>query len=133
MKNLRKSRKGLSPVVASIILIAVTVAVSIAVATWMGALVVGQMETEQVKITSVQFNTGYIDVTFVNQGSNAVAMDTQIFINGQSCTTIFLETTIQANDKISASISPYTWTTGYTYEIKAFTSNGNVLMYTAVA
>lgn len=33
-----KSRKALSPVVASMILIAVTVAVSIAVAAWMGAL-----------------------------------------------------------------------------------------------
>jgi flagellin-like protein len=33
-----KSKKALSPVVASIILIAVTVAVSIAVAAWMGAL-----------------------------------------------------------------------------------------------
>jgi flagellin-like protein len=33
-----KNRKALSPVVASIILIAVTVAVSIAVAAWMGAL-----------------------------------------------------------------------------------------------
>ena len=37
MKTL-KNRRGLSPVVASIILIAVTVAVSIAVAAWMGAL-----------------------------------------------------------------------------------------------
>ncbi|MGQ9552422.1 MAG: archaellin/type IV pilin N-terminal domain-containing protein, partial [Candidatus Bathycorpusculaceae bacterium] len=32
-----RSKKALSPVVASIILIAVTVAVSIAVAAWMGA------------------------------------------------------------------------------------------------
>lgn len=38
-----KSRKALSPVVASIILIAVTVAVSIAVAAWMGALTFGFM------------------------------------------------------------------------------------------
>ncbi|MEM2280727.1 MAG: archaellin/type IV pilin N-terminal domain-containing protein, partial [Candidatus Bathyarchaeia archaeon] len=36
--KLFRSRKALSPVVASIILIAVTVAVSIAVAAWMGAL-----------------------------------------------------------------------------------------------
>ncbi|MGQ9565095.1 MAG: archaellin/type IV pilin N-terminal domain-containing protein, partial [Candidatus Bathyarchaeales archaeon] len=37
MRKLFKSRKALSPVVAAIILIAVTVAVSIAVAAWMGA------------------------------------------------------------------------------------------------
>ena len=42
-----KSRKALSPVVASIILIAVTVAVSIAVAAWMGALTFSFMATEQ--------------------------------------------------------------------------------------
>jgi len=35
MKKLLKSKKALSPVVAAIILIAVTVAVSIAVAAWM--------------------------------------------------------------------------------------------------
>ena len=46
MKNHRKSKRALSPVVASIILIAVTVAVSIAVAAWMGALTVGFMGTE---------------------------------------------------------------------------------------
>jgi flagellin-like protein len=36
--KMRKSRRALSPVIATIILIAVTVAVSIAVAAWMGAL-----------------------------------------------------------------------------------------------
>jgi len=38
MMKFLKSRKALSPVVAAIILIAVTVAVSISVAAWMGAL-----------------------------------------------------------------------------------------------
>jgi flagellin-like protein len=55
IRKLKKNAKALSPVVASIILIAVTVAVSIAVAAWMGALVVGQMSTEEVKITNVDF------------------------------------------------------------------------------
>jgi flagellin-like protein len=44
LRKIRKNAKALSPVVASIILIAVTVAVSIAVAAWMGALTVGFME-----------------------------------------------------------------------------------------
>ncbi|MDH7556988.1 MAG: hypothetical protein QHH18_00070 [Candidatus Bathyarchaeota archaeon] len=46
-----KSKKALSPVVASIILIAVTVAVSIAVAAWMGSLTTGQMATEGITFT----------------------------------------------------------------------------------
>src|SRR3972149_6181828 len=58
LRKMKKNAKALSPVVASIILIAVTVAVSIAVAAWMGALVVGQMSTEETKITSMTFTVG---------------------------------------------------------------------------
>ncbi|NIQ04873.1 MAG: hypothetical protein GWO20_03795, partial [Candidatus Korarchaeota archaeon] len=46
MKRIWKGKKALSPVVAAIILIAVTVAVSIAVAAWMGALTFTFMGTE---------------------------------------------------------------------------------------
>ncbi len=60
IRKLKKNAKALSPVVASIILIAVTVAVSIAVAAWMGALVVGNMNTEEVKITNVEYATARI-------------------------------------------------------------------------
>ena len=54
--NFRKFRrsKALSPVIATIILIAVTVAVSVVVAAWMGALTIGFMgNSEQAKITNV--------------------------------------------------------------------------------
>lgn len=71
-----KSRKALSPVVASIILIAVTVAVSIAVAAWMGALSVGFMGTEQLNIVDVRYDKNnykvYIDVT--NSGGGTITI-----------------------------------------------------------
>jgi flagellin-like protein len=41
------SKKGLSPVIASIILIAVIVAVSIAAATWMGSMSFSFMEVDE--------------------------------------------------------------------------------------
>jgi flagellin-like protein len=50
-----KSKKALSPVVASIILIAVTVAVSLAVAIWMGSLTGGYMKTEELQITGYRW------------------------------------------------------------------------------
>ena len=56
MRKLLKSKKALSPVVAAIILIAVTVAVSIAVAAWMGSLSMGFMETKELTISSIQIN-----------------------------------------------------------------------------
>ena len=46
IRKLKKNSKALSPVVASIILIAVTVAVSVVVAAWMGGMSIGLMETQ---------------------------------------------------------------------------------------
>jgi flagellin-like protein len=59
IRKFKKNSKALSPVVASIILIAVTVAVSVVVAAWMGGMTIGLMgSTEQVSITNVQFTLG---------------------------------------------------------------------------
>ena len=55
-RKFKKNAKALSPVVASIILIAVTVAVSVVVAAWMSGMTFGLMgNAEQAKITNVQF------------------------------------------------------------------------------
>ncbi|MEM2419748.1 MAG: archaellin/type IV pilin N-terminal domain-containing protein [Candidatus Bathyarchaeia archaeon] len=84
--KLFKSRKALSPVVASIILIAVTVAVSIAVAAWMGALTIGFMGTEELRITKLtwQWNTDPGLRKFVivvnNTGTKDVTI-TQVLVN----------------------------------------------------
>ena len=52
-RKFKKNAKALSPVVASIILIAVTVAVSVVVAAWMGGMTIGLMgNAEQAKITN---------------------------------------------------------------------------------
>jgi len=58
-----KSKKALSPVVASIILIAVTVAVSIAVAVWMGALPGLFMKIEEISFTGQEWGSNYINIT----------------------------------------------------------------------
>ncbi len=83
MKILR-SKKALSPVVASIILIAVTVAVSIAVAAWMGALTFSFMGgAENLNVgnpwgwnlgnTTV---AGYVYLNVTNNGGNSLVLNT---------------------------------------------------------
>ena len=62
-----KSKKALSPVVASIILIAVTVAVSIAVAAWMGALTFTFMRTEEIAFTGQEWGKNYINITMTTR------------------------------------------------------------------
>ncbi len=56
LRKIKKNSKALSPVIASIILIAVTVAVSVVVAAWMGGMTIGFMgNAEQVSITNIAF------------------------------------------------------------------------------
>ena len=88
MKKLLKSRKALSPVVAAIILIAVTVAVSIAVAAWMGSLTIGFMETSELTITEVEFTTApeSIVVHVTNTGTSSFTVR-NIRVNGEISST----------------------------------------------
>jgi len=101
-RKFRKSAKALSPVIATIILIAVTVAVSVVVAAWMGALTIGFMgNSEQAKITNVVLTNTYDPatsslttgtttaavVTIQNTGSAAVTISSAT-IDGNSATLV---------------------------------------------
>jgi len=121
-----KSKKALSPVVASIILIAVTVAVSIAVAAWMGALTFSFMAgTEQVRISYVQWpdaNTIYITVG--NEGTAVITLK-RVYVNNvlqgtHNCTNVSID---PGTSKL-CSIT-YTWAAGQTYEITVETAKNN--------
>ncbi len=77
-RKFRKNAKALSPVIATIRLIAVTVAVSVVVAAWMGALTIGFMgNAENVKITNVAFKDASTAIlTVQNNGANSVTINT---------------------------------------------------------
>ncbi len=129
---MRTKRKALSPVVASIILIAVTVAVSIAVAAWMGALTFTFMATEELKITNVEFITGgsLVNVTMQNTGTTPITVE-EIRIN-QGSNLLSSDVTVAANAVVEQQVS-YSWTQGNAYQIKVQTSKGNQYYYNANA
>lgn len=129
---MRTKRKALSPVVASIILIAVTVAVSIAVAAWMGALTFTFMATEELKITNVEFITGgsLVNVTMQNTGTSPITVE-EIRIN-QGSNLLSSDVTVAANAVVEQQVS-YSWTQGNAYQIKVQTSKGNQYYYNANA
>jgi flagellin-like protein len=133
MRKLRKNAKALSPVVASIILIAVTVAVSIAVAAWMGALSIGFMETEQLSITNIQWDdtTGAeaIDLDLRNTGTTDVVISSAT-VNGE--TIDIADVTVVKNMDGTVSV-PYVWVQGNTYQIRLMSTKGNYFPYNAVA
>jgi len=136
LRKIRKNTKALSPVVASIILIAVTVAVSIAVAAWMGALTVGFMETEELKITQMEFVGGAtptsIDLSVSNIGTSPVTITVDAYVNGQYAP-LADEVTFLANADGTVSIPYTTWVQGDNYQVRITSTRGNTFTYTAVA
>jgi archaellum component FlaF (FlaF/FlaG flagellin family) len=72
----RKNAKALSPVVASIILIAATIAVSVVVAAWMGGIIGPMGNAEQASITNVAYlNNTAVTVTVRNTGNSTVTIN----------------------------------------------------------
>jgi len=131
MKKLFRNKKALSPVVAAIILIAVTVAVSIAVAAWMGALTFTFMGTEELKITNVEFLSGnHVNITLQNTGTSPITVN-EIYISG-STNLLSSSITLPANSQQEVQVN-YSWQSGYSYQIKVVTSKGNQFYYTATA
>jgi flagellin-like protein len=135
LRKLRKNAKALSPVVASIILIAVTVAVSIAVAAWMGALTVGFMGTEELRITSMTFSSGAITLVANNTGTSPVTVN-EVWVNNvaYTSTTSNVGESIGANSGMQFVITYAPGVTdGDNYQVKLVSSKGNTFLYTAVA
>jgi len=127
-----RSRKALSPVVASIILIAVTVAVSIAVAAWMGALSFNFMNTEQISITYADFDqAGQITLTVTNSGSTDVSINLAT-VNGHAATLGTNPTPILANSAGTLVVVTYVWLPSETETIKLTSTKGNSFPYTVV-
>ena len=133
-RKFRKNAKALSPVIATIILIAVTVAVSVVVAAWMGALTIGFMgNSEQVSITNtVLSNTGgngQAVLTVQNTGSASVTISGAT-IDGN--TVSFTVSPVGPIAKGTSSTVTLTWT-GSTfvntaqYTIKLMTAKGNTV------
>jgi flagellin-like protein len=125
-----KSKKALSPVVASIILIAVTVAVSIAVAAWMGALTFSFMGTEQLTIPTLKWNVGMtsFSINVTNSGTKDVTIS-QIQVNygtyGIGTLPTGLPMVLKSGHSLAALIDvTYTYTNGTGYDISVVTSSG---------
>jgi flagellin-like protein len=131
-----KSRKALSPVVASIILIAVTVAVSIAVAAWMGALTFTFTKTEELKIVGYNWVAGntQINLTVTNTGpADLVISGAQV--DDAAATWSAGDSTLAKGDStwvlITKPGTPTTFTSGTKYNFAVLTAGGNKYPYSA--
>ena len=144
IRKIKKNSKGLSPGIASIILIAVTVAVSVVVAAWMGGMTIGFMgNAEQVSITNIAFvpaagaNPATLEVLVTNSGSTPATVSSA-FINGVDATgTGITSIPVQPIAKSSSASITLNLPTGITldagssYQVKLITQKGTSVVNTA--
>jgi flagellin-like protein len=128
MRKLLKSKKALSPVVAAIILIAVTVAVSIAVAAWMGSLTIGFMETKELTITQMVFDdtAETIVCSVTNSGTSDVVV-ALVKVNSVTETGITGTVDYEPGDAGTLTITLADVVAGNKYAVNLFTSDGTMV------
>ena len=133
MKKFLKSKKALSPVVAAIILIAVTVAVSIAVAAWMGSLTIGFMDsTSELTIIGLDFTygdseTGSIAVHVTNSGTSYFTVR-NVRVNGELTSSWSSGTsdTVEPGESETFTIT-HTVTAGSKYSVAFYDIDGTLV------
>jgi flagellin-like protein len=146
MNKLLKSRKALSPVIASIILVAVTVAVSIAVAAWMGALTFSFTKNDQFTVNSVTFfgtTPTYTEINMTIQNTGASSWTIQSTAQVNSLTNVQVISmgnkpatpmSFNCTNGNAIRVSLITGaTSGNQYSITLLLTDGNKITYVATA
>ena len=86
-RSIIKEKRALSPVIATVILISVTIVVAVSVAYWMGSIASGYTSFEQIELPTVYAswdstaNNWTITIKLKNTGSADATVD-NVFING---------------------------------------------------
>ena len=131
----RNTRKALTPVMTSAILLCIAIAVILATVAWINGLPTSNMYTENLHATSHQWgpNCAYVDVTLYNNGTQSVRLKS-VTVNSQPATVVYIAGSNQINNGETAVIRiANTFTLGETYQLAFQTTKGNRFVYTVTA
>ena len=132
MKNILKSKKGISPILATLLLIVIAVAAVIVTYAWVMTFTTSTtnqagaiLSVENVRYYNVS-TTNYIDITLRNSGTADATVDT-VYI-GESTSSLELKTgvttgTVDAGSTLTLTIT-HPWTEGTTYYFNIGTEEG---------
>jgi hypothetical protein len=134
-----RGRLGISPVVATVILVAVAIVIAIAVAFWASGLVGIFTRFEKLEITSAYYDGNNVILIVRNTGSSDTSID-DIYINGIPCLgqcginpqigggfTYLMKTASQVQIMITrppAQVTNAQWVSGNSYEVSVHTASG---------
>jgi hypothetical protein len=131
----RQAKKAITPIVASIILLALAIAVSLATLAWLSGLSTSSTEVEELRVTDHQWgpSVAYVDITLNNIGTQRVKINS-VTVNSQLATVIYIVGSNQINSGESAVLRiSSTFTIGANYQFMFQTASGNRFFYIATA
>ncbi|MCL7395777.1 MAG: hypothetical protein LZ161_06145, partial [Thaumarchaeota archaeon] len=134
---MNRSKSGISPVMATVILVAIAIVIAIAVAFWASGLVGVFTRFEKLEITSAYYDSGARLVVLIvkNTGSADASID-NIFVNGRPCgagcginPSLPISLSVGTSRGITVARPPSgitggQWQSGVTYEIAIHTASG---------
>ena len=130
---MNRGKAGISPVMATVILVAIAIVIAIAVAFWATGLVGVFTRFEKIEITAAYYDTDNDQVVLElkNTGSASATID-RIFINGQPSQAFGANVacggggnvTLAPGDTTTCTISSNNFVPGVTYEIAVHTASG---------
>jgi flagellin-like protein len=120
-----RKKSGISPVVATVILVAVAIVIAIAVAFWASGLVSVFTRFEKIEIMSAYWDGSKVVVIAKNSGSSPAVVDA-IFVNGLPCsTTLNVQLSIGATTQFTVGTGTNCIITGgITNEVALHTTSG---------
>jgi flagellin-like protein len=140
LKKLKLNRKGVSPVIAVLLMIAIAVAASILVYVWSMGLIGtlqtggGQQVREQVILEAYSWNSTdkTLKLYLRNVGATDVTIDS-IYVSGVKCDITAQEVLKVHGPVVKVSITPTgTYTEGVAYTIKVVTKTGGVFTFSCI-
>jgi len=141
MRSILKSKKGISPILATLLLIVIAVAAVIVTYAWVMTFTSSTTSQAGAVITveNVRFHTGYVEVIIRNSGiSDAKIVAVYAGTSSTDLTTQSIVTYTPSTQIVSAGSSlnvtiEYDWTEGTRYHFKIATESGLTLPFSEVA
>ena len=135
-KGFIRNRRALSPVISGIILIAVSVTVAMAAATYLGSMSFSFMATEEININNCQWaeDSSFADLTVTNFGTSKVTLESAKINNNDASSVSFIsgDANLEAGEmvimRVYHSFSPNT-----KYQFSVSTSKSHSFLYISTA
>jgi flagellin-like protein len=120
-----KTKKGISPILATVILIAVTLVIAVGVIGWVMGIWGSIGKTEMLSVTPIKLNSTNLELLIVNQGPKKATIN-DITVEGLGSCTNINPTEIGSGKSETVTCDISSVTSGVVYTVKVITSSGNI-------